>query len=229
MQINILHLYPDLLNLYGDKGNICTLLKRLEWRGIDASVTTVDGELSLENCDILYLGGGGEREEAEVFEKLSPLKEDLKAYAEDGGVIVATCGGFELLGRLGILDIEISLAEKRLIGNVILECEIDSTTFSVAGFENHLERVDIKNHTPLGKVISGHGNDDKCEYEGVIYKNVFATHLHGPLLPKNPTLCDIILSKAAEKKGGNSVALEPLNDNFEQIALSEIKKKLLEK
>ncbi len=213
MQINILHLYPDLLNLYGDKGNIAALSKRLLWRGINAEVFEVEGELSLENCDILYLGGGGEREEAEVFEKLFPYKEAIKEYAEKGGVLLATCGGFELLGRL--------------IGNVVLECEYEGESFDVVGFENHLERVNIKNYTPLAKVVSGFGNDEKGKCEGIIYKNIFATHLHGPLLPKNPTLCDIIIKKALENKGEKADILKPLDDNFEQIAQNEVKKRVL--
>lgn len=228
MQINILHLYPDLLNLYGDKGNICTLTKRLEWRGIEANTLSVNEDLSLESCDVLYLGGGGEREEAEVLKKLIPFKDSLKAYAENGGVIIASCGGFELLGKLEILDIEISSSDKRLIGNVVLECEIDGESFTLSGFENHAERVDIKSHSPLGRVISGNGNNQNG-FEGVLYKNVFATHLHGPILPKSPKLCDIILSRVLKKKYEDFDNLKPLDDNFEQIALKEIEKKVLEK
>ena len=227
MQINILHLYPDLLNLYGDKGNICALSKRLEWRGIEACVFECNEDFSPENYDILYLGGGGEREEAEVFEKLQKKKDVICDYVEKGGVLVATCGGFELLGKLGILDIEIKKAEKRLIGNIVLECELNGQTVTVTGFENHIESVNIKNHTPFGKVVFGKGNNGEDKTEGVVYKNVFATHLHGPLLPKNSLLCDYILSKALENKGENSVILEPVDDNFEQIAQEEIKKRVL--
>lgn len=221
MQINIFHLYPDLLNLYGDLGNINALEKRLKWRGFDVCVSNVENELKdLENCHILYLGGGGEREEAEVFEKLSPVKEQLKNYAENGGVILATCGGFELLGKLGVLDIEIATAEKRFSGNVILNCILDGQSFNLAGFENHSSLVDIKNNAPLGKVIS----ENAKQTEGVVYKNVFATHLHGPLLPKNPILCDIIIARALKE---NVVNLKPLDDSFEQIALEEIEKRVI--
>ncbi len=226
MQINILHLYPDLLNLYGDRGNICAFSKRLEWRGIECSVTEMENEINLEGCDLLYLGGGGDREEAEVFEKLSAKKNELKAYVNKGGVVFATCGGFELLGKLGIIDIEITPSEKRLIGNVILNCEIDGKVFNVAGFENHPEKVNIKENAPLGKVVLGAGNNCESGEEGVVFKNVFATHLHGPVLMKSPVLCDIILSRALKNKYENFVNLEPLDDNFEQIALEEIKKKV---
>lgn len=241
MQINIIHLYPDFLNLYGDRGNIRTLEKRLNRRGIVSKVTTVEGEeaLDLSDCDILFLGGGSDREQEIVCDKLIKYRKEIKEYAENGGVIIAVCGGYQLLGNfyqlknkkiegLGVINADtVSCETKRLIGNIILSCNIDGEEFEVAGFENHGGRTQIHGETPLGKVEFGFGNNGESGFEGVLYKNVFATYLHGPLLPKNPKLCDIILTRALKKKYPDFTALEPLDDTMEQIAFKEIKKRLL--
>ncbi len=241
-QLNITHLYPDLLNLYGDRGNIATLCMRSAWRGIKASVTEVVGDAlpDLLKTDILFLGGGSDREQGLVCQKLLNMKDELKAYAENGGVIVAVCGGYQLLGNfyqmgdetvpgLQILDIDTHRGEGRLIGNIVLECEIDGETFRLVGFENHGGRTDIKDETPLGKVLKGCGNDGKSGFEGVLKNNVFATYLHGPLLPKNPQLADIILKRALIKKYGADGAADfkPLSDGFEHEASRVMQERLL--
>ncbi len=228
-KINILHMYPDLLNLYGDKGNILSLLNRLKWRGIDAEViTTSAGEaVSLDDIDIVFIGGGSDREEEIVREELLKIKDKLSEYVENGGVLLAACGGFQVLGKyietkgqkaecLGILDIYTEIREERVISNVVLESELFKQ--KLVGFENHSGRVNIGSHTPLGKVLYGGGNMGDGEHEGVIYKNVFGTYLHGPVLPKNPMFCDYILSKALEKKYSDFEGLEPLNDELENLA-----------
>ena len=196
-ELNIIHLYPDLLNLYGDRGNIACMQKRLEWRGIDAKVSTCtnsDHSINLENADIIFVGGGSDREQEIVCSLLLKKKDEITNYVENGGVLVAVCGGYQLLGKyyqtanskiegLGILDIYTDAGDTRLIGNVVLESELFSQ--KITGFENHAGRTFIGNHTPLGKVLYGHGNTGDSGYEGVVYKNVIATYLHGPLLPKN--------------------------------------------
>ena len=226
-QINIVHLYPDLLNLYGDKGNIECMRKRLEWRGIDVTVkecTNKDQSIDFENTDIIFVGGGSDREQEIVCGLLLKQKDALKQYVERGGVLVAVCGGYQLLGRyyqtsatkiegLDILNIYTDAGDTRLIGNVVL----DSDRFSqkITGFENHAGRTYIGEHEPLGKVVYGKGNTGESGQEGVVYKNVVATYLHGPLLPKNPMLCDDILLRAMKRKYPDFIGLAPLNDELE--------------
>lgn len=227
MKITIAHLYPDMLNLYGDSGNIATLKYRLEARGIDAEVKAyaIEDDIDFENTDIIFIGGGGEREQLAVSNRLKELSAPLKAYAENGGVILAVCGGFEVLGKFyktesatvegaGVLDITTQYVSNNSVGNVVIKSDIIGTT--IVGFENHSGRVDIGTHTPLGKVLAGFGHDGKGT-EGVIYKNVIATYLHGPLLPKNPVLADYILAKAIEKRYGET-ELAPLDDTLEIAA-----------
>lgn len=222
MKLKIIHLYPELLNLYGDKGNIECMRKRLEWRGIEVEICecTGDDTPDFSSADIVFLGGGSDREQSIVCEKLGKFKDELISYIENDGVLVAACGGYELLGKidgdeygLGILDITTNRKEKRLIGDCIIKSELCDDL--VVGFVNHGGRVDIGEYQPFGKVIHGCGNDDSGEYEGLIYKNVIATYLHGPLLPKNPKLCDKILEKALKKKYAEFTMLEALDDSME--------------
>ncbi len=238
--INILHLYPDLLNLYGDKGNIECLRKRLEWRDIEADVrvcTANEGELDVENADIIFLGGGADREIEAVAKRLMPKKQEFKDYVENGGVMLALCSGFPLVGQsietdgkitegLGILDIttKSDTKKQRLTGNVVLEC--DGIKNKVIGFENHGSRTDIGCHTPFGKVIKGFGNDGQSGFEGVAYKNLTGTYLHGPLLPKNPELCDRVLLNALKRKYKDFGELSPLEDSPEIIANEYMEKRI---
>lgn len=229
-ELNIVHLYPDLLNLYGDKGNIACMRKRLNWRGIGANILTCtnnDHTINLEEADIIFIGGGSDREQEIVCSLLLKKKQELTNYVESGGVLVAVCGGYQLLGKyyrtavseiegLGILDIYTDAGDTRLIGNVVLES--DFLNQKITGFENHAGRTYIGGHTPLGKVLYGYGNTGDSGCEGVVYKNVVATYLHGPLLPKNPQLCDYILSCAMKRKYPDFKGFEPLNDELENIA-----------
>lgn len=230
MKIKILHLYPDLLNLYGDKGNIECMRKRLIWRGIDAEVVTytcADSGFDLSDVDIVFIGGGSDREQKIVCRKLLKHKRAIKRYVEDNGVLVAVCGGYQLLGKyyklsdktiegLDILDIYTEQGKKRIIGNIVLKANFMSE--KIVGFENHGGRTYIGNHKPLGKVVYGCGNDEKSGVEGVVYKNVVATYLHGPLLPKNPGLCDYILTNAIKRKNPEFKGLTPLDDTLENTA-----------
>lgn len=228
MELRIAHLYPELLNLYGDRGNIISMEKRAEWRGIDVKVKeyTLNDEIDFDNIDILFIGGGSDREQLLVCEKLKEIKEKFKSYVENNGVVIAICGGYQLLGHyykmkdeiiqgLEILDVYTESGEGRLIDNVVIQTEFLDRP--VVGFENHGGRTFINNHTPLGKVLYGNGNNGTDSFEGVMYKNVIGTYLHGPLLPKNPHLCDYIIKKALQNKYGE-VELQELDDSVEFAA-----------
>lgn len=228
MKLKIGHLYPDLLNLYGDRGNIQCFRKRLEWRGIDAEVESyvMGAEIDFGQLDIVLLGGGSDREQELVCDELLKISKEFRAYVADGGVVLAVCGGYQLLGDyyrtkekkiqgLSVLDIYTEWEPTRLIRNIVLESPLFDAP--VVGFENHGGRTYIGSHTPLGKVIYGLGNTGKSGQEGVVYKNVIATYLHGPILPKNPHVCDYLLGKALERKYGVT-KLEPLSDKLEHRA-----------
>ena len=198
MKLTIGHLYPDLLNLYGDRGNIQCMMKRLQWRGIEAETIEfeIQDEVDFSELDIVLLGGGSDREQMLVCERLKEIRDDFKAYVEDGGVVLAVCGGYQLLGThystdqgviegLSIVDIYTEQGKDyRLIDNIVLESELSD--MPVVGFE--------------------------------IYKNVIGTYLHGPLLPKNPQICDYLLTKALERKYKKSIELAPLDDTEEREA-----------
>lgn len=241
MKIKIMHLYPDLLNLYGDRGNIECLKRRLKWRGIDAEIVscTCDNDcFDLSDVDIVFLGGGSDREQKIVCSRLLSHKKDIYDFVEDGGSLVAVCGGYQLLGKyykledetikgLEILDIYTEQGKKRLIGNIVLDSEYTSSP--IVGFENHGGRTYIGSHTPLGKVMYGFGNDEKSGAEGVVYKNVVATYLHGPLLPKNPELCDYILTNALKRKYTDFGELSPIDDSLEKKANEYIVNRFVKK
>lgn len=225
------HLFPDLLNLYGDLGNVRTLQKRLEWRGLEAAVENYPLHRSIDftALDIVLLGGGSDREQLIVGQKMKALREDFRQFIEDGGVVLAICGGYQLLGHfyetgneriegLGLLNLETVQGNGRLIGNVILDSPL--VTSPILGFENHGGRTKIYDHTPLGKVILGYGNDDSKTQEGVVYKHVVGTYCHGPLLPKNPELADWLIGKARLRRG-HFEELMPLNDQLEEQTKAE--------
>jgi CobQ-like glutamine amidotransferase family enzyme len=228
MKITIGHIYPDLLNLYGDRGNITTLKRRLELRDIETEIKTyaTDDIIDFENLDIVILGGGSDRDIKIANEKLLDQKDAILSYVENNGCLLALCNGFNILGNefeinnekitgLGILDISTSQSNKRLIGNIIIDCKCINHT--VVGFENHSSITFINNYNPLGIVKYGYGNNETDKKEGIIYKNTIATNLHGPLLPKNPLLADFIIKNALTKKYGN-VSLKELDDTLENKA-----------
>ena len=229
MKLTIGHLYPDLLNLYGDRGNIQCFRKRLNWRGIEAEVIPVlsGDNIDFSKLDIVLLGGGSDREQELVCGYLKEIRKDFKEYVEDNGVVLAVCGGYQLLGKyyktdkkmiegLGILDITTEWEPERLIRNIILNSPLFDTP--VVGFENHGGRTYLNGNKPFGKVLYGAGNDGKSGYEGVVYKNVIGTYLHGPLLPKNPQVSDYLIRKALERKYGGEVILTSLDDSQEKEA-----------
>lgn len=229
MKITIGHLYPDLLNLYGDRGNIQCLMKRCQWRGIEAETIAfeINDTIDFSKLDIVLLGGGSDREQMLVCSKLREIRQDFKEYVEQDGVVIAICGGYQLLGNyydtdqgkiegLKLIDMYTEQGEGRLISNIVLQSDLFD--MPIVGFENHGGRTYIKNNKPLGKVLYGSGNDGKSGYEGIVYKNVIGTYLHGPLLPKNPQLADWLIQHALERKYGKKVTLEPLDDNQEKEA-----------
>lgn len=227
--LRIAHLYPDLLNLYADKGNIQTLTRRCEWRGIDVEVeyVTQNSKVTLSTYHLVLLGGGSDREQVLVGESLSRNREDWVQAVDAGLPLLAVCGGYQLLGDfyelpdktrvqgLGLLDLHTVADHPRLIGNIAIEspeCGL------IVGFENHGGRTTHR-HAPLGSVLSGNGNNGVDKQEGVRYKNIVGTYIHGPLLPKNPRLADFVIQTALDY-AEIPVVLEPLDDAFEQSAHS---------
>lgn len=238
MELNICHLYPDLLNVYGDVGNILILKHRAEARGIKVNIinTSLNDEFDVENTDILFFGGGQDYEQSIVSNDLKTNKKDkLKEYVESNKVVIAICGGYQLLGNyymapngeriegLGILDIHTDGGETRFIGNTVIYNEEFNETY--VGFENHSGRTYINGLKPLGKCITGFGNNGEDGYEGCIYKNTYCSYFHGSLLSKNPELADRFLSIALNNKYEN-VTLEPLDDTLELKAKDYMIKKL---
>ena len=234
MELNICHLYPDLLNVYGDVGNILVLKHRAEERGIKVNVVDVslNDKFNKDEIDIVFFGGGQDYEQSIVSEDLKNNKEEvLRQYIEEDKVLLAICGGYQLLGKhyispngeklqgLGILDIYTEGGEKRLIGNTVIYNEDFDETY--VGFENHSGTTFVNGLKPLGKCIHGYGNNGEDGYEGCIYKYTFCTYFHGSLLSKNPELADRFLKIALEKKYG-SVELKKLDDTFELKAKEHI-------
>ncbi|MGI1658746.1 MAG: type 1 glutamine amidotransferase [Desulfitobacterium sp.] len=251
MKIKLCHLYPDLLDLYGDRGNIMTLSARAHWRGLDLEVQRVSlGEkIDFQSLDILFIGGGSDREQNILVQDLMDRVDDFKAAIEDGLVVLTICGGYQLLGKyyqtaegknipgLGILDLWTAAGTNRLIGNVVVDLDIEDLTSgserarlsTLVGFENHSGRTYLGNNLkPLGKVIHGHGNNGEDYGEGVRYKNVFGTYLHGPLLPKNPHLADLLLRLAMERRGV-SEPLTLLDDELEELAHQTVLQRIIGK
>ena len=239
MKIKIGHLYPDLLNLYGDRGNIQCMKKRCEWRGIEAEVQAfhIADEIDFSDLDLVLLGGGSDREQMLVCEKLKTIQANMKAYVEDGGSVLAVCGGYQLLGHyydteegriegLSLVDLYTEHGDPRLISNIVLENEMFS--HPIVGFENHGGRTYIGDNKPFGKVLFGYGNNDRDGAEGVLYKNVVGTYLHGPLLPKNPHVCDYLIGNAMERRYGVK-ELAVLDDSQELEANKYIVERFVKK
>ncbi|HWQ70982.1 MAG TPA: glutamine amidotransferase [Desulfitobacteriaceae bacterium] len=247
MNLNICHLYPDLLDLYGDRGNILALAARCRWRGIETAVqrASLGDKLDFQNMDILFLGGGSDREQNLLVEDLMQRKIDLQAAIEDGLVVLTICGGYQLLGQyyqtaegkkipgLGILDLFTIAGSKRMIGNVVVEldCRLEvmprTPLSTLVGFENHSGKTYLGSGLePLGKVLVGYGNNGEDKTEGVRHKNIFGTYLHGPLLPKNPDFADLLLQLALKRRG-YAGQMELLDDRIERLSQQAMLKRLL--
>ncbi|MBN8868081.1 MAG: glutamine amidotransferase [Solirubrobacterales bacterium] len=234
MKLRLLSLYPDQMNIYADRGNILFLQHRCEWRGIEFEVTRCGpGErFDPAEHDLLYMGGGQDRDQKAVARDLVETKRDSVARAKaDGAALLAVCGGYQLLGEsyelegetiegLGLVDLKtVREPGPRLIGPVAIEVDLDGSPKILAGFENHGGRTRLGNGTtPLGRVVHGHGNNGQDGFEGVREDNLIGTYLHGPLLPKNAWLADHLIATGLEHHHGERPELEPLDDGLEEAA-----------
>ena len=233
MELKICHLYPDVLNLYGDRGNIQCLQRRLAWRGIDCQVDFmgIGDYKSLSGYDLFFIGGGQDFDQEILLEDLRLRKgAEIRAALEDGKTFLCICGGYQMMGHyyetargvrcefIGAVDLYTVGGEKRQIGNYSFRLGEESGGSIVAGFENHSGMTYLgEGVRPLGTVIHGCGNNLKDDTEGVRDRNVFGTYSHGPVLPGNPAFCDTILATALERKYGKC-ELEPLDDRLELAA-----------
>lgn len=241
MEIKICHLYPDILNLYGDQGNIICMKKRLEWRNIDCSVTEVSiGESAdFTQFDIFFIGGGQDFEQGILLDDLSKGKaDDIKAAVADGKTFLTICGGYQMLGNyyrtwdgnqcdfIGAIDYYTVGHKDRMIGNFMYQLGEESGGSIVCGFENHSGKTYLSEGLkPLGTILSGYGNNGEDKTEGIRYNNVFGTYSHGPVLPKNPAFADFILKTALGEKY-TTFDFCDIDDTFENNANEYMIKRL---
>jgi lipid II isoglutaminyl synthase (glutamine-hydrolysing) len=236
MELRVLSLYPEQMNIYADRGNILFLQRRCEWRGIEFKWEGAGPGASIDpsSHDLFYIGGGQDRDQRAVAADMVETKQAaLTAAVGDGAVLLAVCGGYQLLGEsyqlgaetlpgLGLADLRTVREEgQRLIGNVAIETELGGEKRLLAGFENHGGRTYLGSGArPLGRVVPGHGhgNNGGDGFEGVWEKNMVGTYLHGPLLPKNAWLADLLIELALERRYGERPNLEPLPDELERAA-----------
>ena len=237
MRIRIAHLYPHQMNIYGDRGNILTLVQRCRWRGIEVEVEALDvGQaVDLRAYDIAFFGGGQDSNQALVADDFRQFQGPaLRDAIEDGLVVLAICGGYQLMGHyfrthtgeempgVGIFDAWTVAGKKRLIGNVVVEWEGAPATAparTLVGFENHSGRTYLgAGCRPLGHVRVGYGNNAEDRTEGAVYRNAHGCYLHGTLLPKNPHLADHLIGTALCRRYGPEAVLPPLDDRLEWAA-----------
>ncbi len=239
-ELKVLYLYPDILELYGDFGNIQVLKYRLEQRGFKAIIDKYsigDNPPDFKSYDLVFAGGGADQEQSILSKDLIKYKDNIKEAVESGVFFLLICGAYQLFGKyykgvegnvipgLSIFDYyteAINDRKKRCIGNTVIEAEFNGIKTEIIGFENHGgQTFDVS--TPFGKVLYGHGNKFGDNQEGFFLSNVIATYLHGPLLSKNPLLCDYIIKHCLDRKYNDNVILQPLDDNFE----NSVRKQLL--
>lgn len=228
-KLSLAHLYPKLLNIYGDLGNVITIKKRCQWRGIEIEVTNIDAgdEINPDKFDFYFIGGGQDMQQIMVSKELLKQKENLEKAAENNAVFLAICGGYQLLGQyyqpldgerldgIGLLDAYTVAGSARFIGNVSAKCDFLTPDY-IVGFENHSGLTYLLEGTkPLATVEIGNGNNSKDKTEGARKNNVFGTYLHGSLLPKNPHFADYLITLALEKRYGKEITLSSLNDDIE--------------
>ena len=234
MRIVVGHLYPDYLNIYADRGNIAVLARRASWRGHELDVHSISVGEPVEpgQHDLLYVGGGQDREQALVADDLVVKADGVRAAVADGAAVLAVCGGYQLLGRsyrdlqgedlpgVGLFPLETVAGDRRMIGDVLLECELEAGLVrTLAGFENHAGRTRLDaGAEPLGRVVAGFGNDGESGFEGCRVGRAVGTYLHGPLLPRNPWLADWVLAQALAHRLGEPPVFEPLPDELEHEA-----------
>jgi CobQ-like glutamine amidotransferase family enzyme len=230
--LRLVHLYPDLMSVYGDRGNIITLVRRAQWRGFDVEVRdlSLGDRLDADDVDLIFFGGGQDREQSVVSPDFLQQKgEAVRQAVEGGAALLSVCGGYQLLGRsyttvdgqelpgAGLFDVRSVPGPRRHIGNVLIETDLDGgTRRTLVGFENHSGRTYLApTMRPLGRTVVGAGNNGEDGSEGAVYQAAIGCYLHGSLLPKNPWLADWLLSAALRHRLGEPVALEPLDDHLE--------------
>jgi CobQ-like glutamine amidotransferase family enzyme len=230
-------LYPDLMNIYGDRGNILTLLQRAAWRGFETRLVELGrgSTEGMDEVDVFFFGGGQDREQALVYEDLLELKQPLLELAVgEGAQILAVCGGYQLLGHyyqtaegerfpgIGLIDVTTEAGKRRFIGDVVIETALGGLQpNTLVGFENHSGRTFLGEKTkPLGKVLLGNGNNGSDGQEGCIQGGIIGSYLHGSLLPKNPHLADYLIRAALRRRG--VADLSPLDDSAELSAHERI-------
>jgi CobQ-like glutamine amidotransferase family enzyme len=234
MRIAVGHLFPDYLNIYADRGNIAVLARRAAWRGHELEVEAIGaGDAVRPGAhDLYYIGGGQDREQELIAPALAAHGEALREAVSGGAALLAVCGGYQLLGRsyrdqsgdelpgVGLFPLQTVAGERRMIGDVLLECELEpGERRTLAGFENHAGRTFLDEVAePLGRVLAGFGNDGESGYEGCRLDRAIGTYLHGPLLPRNPWLADWLLAQALAHRTGEPPSLEPLADDLEAQA-----------
>ena len=233
VRATVAHLYPDHLNIYAYRGNIAVLERRATWRGIgfDYSAIGIGDEVPAD-ADLLYIGGGQDRDQALVAADLAAKASALIEAVQAGAALLAVCGGYQLLGRfyrersgselagVGLFPLVTIAGERRMIGDILLDCELDpGMRRTLAGFENHAGRTYLdEGGEPLGSVVAGFGNNGEDGYEGCRVGRAVGTYLHGPLLPRNPWLADWLLAQALARVSGDAPELPPLEDDLEARA-----------
>ena len=241
MKISICHLFPDVLNLYGDRGNIICMRRRLEARGFEVCVTdlTIGRTAPFSEFDLFFVGGGQDFEQEALMADLEVGKAaEIRAAVADGAVFLAICGGYQMLGNyyktwdghmcdfVGALDLHTVGQRERLVGNYMFRCAPESGGAVVVGFENHSGKTYLgPGVAPLGEIIAGHGNNGEDGTEGARYNNVFCSYSHGPVLPKNPALADAILAAAVDRRYPGT-QLAPLDDALESAAHDQMARRL---
>ena len=232
-KIKILHMYADMLDLYGDSGNMEIISYRCKMRGIECEIHkySIDSEMpDFSAYDLIYIGGGADLEQQHISEDLVKCREGIETAYKNGTFLFLICGGYQLMGKyyrdadgveipgLGLFDYY-TIAEpdrrKRCIGYVVIRTEICGKSVDVAGFENHGGQTHGV-ETPLGEVLYGHGNRTKSSHEGYFEKNVIATYMHGPCLAKNPEISDYIICYCLNRNSGTAVELTALDDTLEK-------------
>ena len=222
------------MNIYGDRGNIISLVQRARWRGIEVDVVPVSigGVLDEEGCDLLFFGGGQDKEQFLVAEDFRTVQAPhVRGFVEDGGVLLSICGGYQLLGKyfrtqtgetlegIGIFDAWTIAGDRRCIGNVIVETGFSGARRTLVGFENHSGKTYLGSGSrPMGKSLVGFGNNGEDRNEGAINRNAYGCYLHGSLLPKNPWFTDHLLLAALRRRHGSGMELAPLDDTMEERA-----------
>jgi CobQ-like glutamine amidotransferase family enzyme len=240
--IRLIHLYPDLMNVYGDRGNVLTLVRRAEWRGLDIEVrqVSVGDPLDPNEIDLIFFGGGQDREQTVVSADFVAEKgEAVREAVEGGAALLSVCGGYQLLGKsyttvdgqelpgAGLFDVRSVPGPQRHIGNVLIETDLDGERRTLVGFENHSGRTYLgPGVAPLGKAVVGAGNNGEDGTEGAVYRGAIGCYLLGSLLPKNPWLADRLLSDALRHRRGEPASLLPLDDRLEDAAHAAVAERI---